>query len=212
MTPADLLSQAPAPAAYAILSLALLIESNLLFGVFVPTLTLMVTAGALAGSGHLSLPVVLVVAAASVVTADVISFNTGRFLGPRLRTNRMGRRVSTASWQRTEAVMARHGGRAVFVARFIPLLRTLVPHLAGATRLPYRRIAPYSVTAATVWAFVEAGAGYGAAHSLHRIAAAGTPALIAAALAGVLATAIVVVLRARRRAAATSRAASVTSG
>ncbi|MFY1681901.1 DedA family protein [Micromonospora sp. WMMD730] len=193
-TLADVLGGVPAPAAYALLAAALLIESNLLFGVFVPTLTVMVTAGALAGAGHLDLPVVVAVAAGSVVTADLIGYGVGRRLGGRLRTSRIGRTISPAAWTRSESVMHRHGGRAVAVARFVPLLRTLVPHLAGATGVPYRRIAPYSVGAAVTWACVEAGGGYLAAHSIHRMS---TPVTVTA-LAVVGVGALVVAARRRR--------------
>ncbi|MFD8380961.1 DedA family protein [Streptomyces sp. NPDC059679] len=60
-------------------------------------------------------------------------------------------------------MMARHGGHAVLLTRFLPVLRTLTPHLAGAARLPYHRIAPYSAVAAPLWATAEAGTGYAAA-------------------------------------------------
>ncbi|MBM7086338.1 MULTISPECIES: DedA family protein [Micromonospora] len=191
---ADVLGGVPAPAAYTLLAAALLIESNLLFGVFVPTLTLMVTAGALAGAGHLDLPVVVAVAAGSVVTADLIGYAVGSRLGGRLRTNRIGRMISAVAWARAESVMHRHGGRAVAVARFVPLLRTLVPHLAGATGVPYRRIAPYSVGAAVTWACVEAGGGYLAAHSIHWMS---TPVMVAV-LAVIGIGALVVAARRRR--------------
>lgn len=76
--------------------------------------------------------------------------------------------------------MARHDGHAVFLARFLPVLRTLTPHLAGAARLPYRRIAPYSAVAAPLWATAEAGTGYAAAASAQRAVALGAPALAVA--------------------------------
>lgn len=100
-----------------------------------------------------------------MVAGDFLAHRTGRYLGDRLRAGRMGRRVPDAAWGRAETLMTRHGGRAVFVARFLPVVRTLAPHSAGATRLPYRRIAPYSVVAACLWAAVEAGVGYAAATS-----------------------------------------------
>jgi len=196
---AEALGQVPPVAAYGIVVLALLAESNLVIGVFVPTLTLMMTAGALAQTGYLHFPVLVVVAAAAVVVADLISYRTGLLLGGRLRTNRLGRRISATAWDRADTVMARHGGRAVFPARFVPLLRTLVPHFAGATGVPYRRVAPYSVAAASVWAVLEAGAGYAAAHSVHRFMTLGAPAVVAAALLGAGVFAVVRRLRARGR-------------
>ncbi|MGQ4389291.1 DedA family protein, partial [Streptomyces sp. SAS_270] len=82
-----------------------------------------------------------------------------------------------ATWRRAETLMNRHGGRAVLLARFLPVARTLAPHFAGATRLPYRRIAPHSVVAACLWAAAEAGVGYAAASSLQRMLILGGPAL-----------------------------------
>ncbi|MFD4027227.1 DedA family protein [Streptomyces sp. NPDC058576] len=77
--------------------------------------------------------------------------------------------------------MARCGGQAVFLSRFVPVVRTLTPHLAGATHLPYRRIAPYSLLAAPLWAGAEATIGYVAAASLQHIITYGGPALAAGA-------------------------------
>ncbi|MFJ3501680.1 DedA family protein [Streptomyces sp. NPDC090135] len=128
--------------AYAIVALAILAESVLLVGAFVPTLTLLLTAGALARTGQLSLPLLIATAAPAVIAGDFLAYRTGRALGPSLRTGRLGRRLPAAAWRRTETLMARCGGHAVFLARFLPVMRSLVPHLAGATCLPYHRIAP----------------------------------------------------------------------
>jgi len=92
-----------------------------------PTLTLLLTAGALARTGHISLPLIIAVAAGAVVAGDFLAHRTGRFLADRLRTGWASRRVPPAVWARAEALMARHGGRAVFLARFIPVVRTLAP-------------------------------------------------------------------------------------
>ncbi|WP_395571933.1 DedA family protein [Streptomyces sp. BK79] len=93
--------------------------------------------------------------------------------------------------------MARRGGQAVFLTRFVPVVRTLAPHLAGATRTPYRRIAPYSLLAAPLWAGAEAGVGYAAATSVQHTIAVGGPAL--AITVSVTAAAILTVARIRRR-------------
>ncbi|MDH6221955.1 DedA family protein [Streptomyces pseudovenezuelae] len=178
----DILGHLPPAAAYAVVAAAVLAESILLIGAFVPTLTLLLTAGALARTGQVNLFLVIATAAGTVVAGDFLAHRTGRFLGDRLRAGRMGRRVPDAPWGRAETLMTRHGGRAVFVARFLPVVRTLAPHSAGATRVPYRRIAPYSVVAACVWATAEAGVGYAAATSLQRVLTLGGPALALVAL------------------------------
>ncbi|GAV39721.1 DedA family protein [Streptomyces acidiscabies] len=179
--------------AYPLLALAVLAESVLVIGAFVPTLTLMLTAGALSRTGHLSLPVVIAVAAGAVVTGDFLAHRTGRFLGPRMSN------VPQTARRRAESLMTRFGGRAVLLCRFLPVLRTITPYLAGATGLPYRRIAPYSAVAACVWAGAEAGVGYAAAESLVRLLTLGGP-----ALALVVLTVLGVTLVWRRRRTASS--------
>ncbi|MEU9448804.1 VTT domain-containing protein [Streptomyces sp. NPDC048277] len=181
----DILDHLSPVAAYAVVAAAVLAESVLLVGAFVPTLTLLLTAGALARGGHISLFLVIAIAASAVVVGDFAGYRTGRFLGERLRVDGIGGRVPEAAWRRAETLMTRHGGRAVLLARFVPVVRTLAPHFAGATRLPYRRIAPYSVVAAGLWATAEAGAGYAAATSLQRILTLGGPAIALVVLTAV---------------------------
>ncbi|WP_328747106.1 DedA family protein [Streptomyces sp. NBC_00285] len=178
----DILGHISPASAYAVVAAAVLAESILLVGAFIPTLTLLLTAGAMARTGPLSLPFVIAAAAGAVVAGDFLAHRTGRFLGARLRGGRIGRRIPDAAWHQAETLMTRHGGRAVFLARFLPVVRTLAPHSAGVTRLPYRHIAPYSVVAACVWATAEAGVGYAAATSLQRVLTLGGPALALVAL------------------------------
>ncbi|MFB4424694.1 DedA family protein [Streptomyces sp. QL37] len=192
-----LIGHVPAPAAYAILAAAVLVESVLLLGAFIPTLTLLLAAGALARAGDLNLVLVIATATSAVVAGDAFGHRTGHLLGSRLRTGRLGRRIPAAAWQRAEALMARRGGQAVFLSRFVPVVRTLTPHLAGATRLPYRRIAPYSLLAAPLWAGAEATTGYVAATSLQHVITYGGPAL--AATAAVITATVLAGSKIRRR-------------
>ncbi|GHG29209.1 MULTISPECIES: DedA family protein [Streptomyces] len=178
----DTLAHIPAPAAYALLAAVVFAESVLLAGTLAPTLALLLTAGALAHTGHLDLPLVITVSTIAAIAGDLLAHSTGRLLGDRLRTGRLGRRVPAPAWHRAESLMARRGGQAVLLSRFVPVLRTLTPHLAGATRLPYRHIALYSALAAPAWAAAEAGAGYAAADSIGRLLTFGGPALALAAL------------------------------
>ncbi|MEW5625421.1 DedA family protein [Streptomyces hydrogenans] len=209
-----LIDHVPGPAAYAVLAAAVLAESVLLVGAFIPTLTLLLASGALARAGDLNLALVIVTAASAVVVGDALGHRTGQLLGSRLRTGRLGRRIPAAAWQRAQTLMARCGGQAVFLARFVPVMRTLIPHLAGATRLPYRRIAPYSLIAAPLWAGAEATAGYATAGSLRWIITYGGPSLAAAATLAVAAASIGITIRRRARArdASTGRLAALPHG
>ncbi|GGR73829.1 hypothetical protein GCM10010269_11000 [Streptomyces humidus] len=191
----DLLGHLPPVAVYAVVATAAPAESVLRVGAFIPTLTLLLTAGALARTGHTSLPLIIAVAAGAVVAGDFRAHRTGRLLADRLRTGRAGRRIPPAVWARAETLMARHGGRAVFLARFLPVVRGLAPHCAGAAHLPYHRIAPFSVTAACVWATTEASVGYAAASSLQHVLTLAGP---AAAVLVLTATAAVLAVRRSR--------------
>ncbi|MGP3989563.1 DedA family protein [Streptomyces sp. 3N207] len=196
----DALGQAPPAAAYALLATAVLAESVLLVGAFVPTLTLLLTAGALARTEQLGLLTVIAVAACAAMVGDFLAHRTGCLLGDRLRTSRLARRIPAGAWRRAEALMAGHGGRAVFCSRFVPVLRTLTPHVAGATRVPYQRIAPYSAVATPLWAAAEAGAGFTAASAQRALTLAGPAltAVLATALAAIVLVRAVSRLRLRR--------------
>jgi membrane-associated protein len=182
------LGQVPPGAAYGIVTSAVLAESVLLIGAFVPTLTLLLTAGALARTTSLDLSLVIAAAVCAVVAGDFLAHRTGGVLGERLRNGRLACRIPATAWLRAESLTARYGGQAVFLSRFLPVIRTLTPHLTGATRLPYHRIAPYSVTAASLWATGETTLGYAAATSLQRALALGPllAALVVTAAGGAL--------------------------
>ncbi|MFF8785179.1 DedA family protein [Streptomyces sp. NPDC015125] len=172
---AGLLSQIPPATAYTVLATAIIAESILLVGAIIPTLPLMLTAGALARTGSMNLPSVIAVAAGAVVIGDALGHRTGHLLGNRLRTGKLGRRIPASAWQRAENLMNKRAGQTLLIFRFVPVMRTLAPHLAGIVGLPYRHIAPYSALASVAWASAEGGAGYTAAFSIQHISVIGGP-------------------------------------
>lgn len=192
----QVLLQLPPPAVYGAVAAVVLAESVLLLSAFAPSLTTLLIAGFLARSGTVQLPLVIATAVTAVLVGDLLAQRTGRALGPRLGTGRIGRRVPRAMLTRTYGLLARRGGAAVLVCRFMPVVRTLAPHLAGAAGLRYRRIAPYSLVAAVLWASAESVTGYEVGASYTRLTSLG-PMLGAAA--AVLVGAAVLVLRRRAR-------------
>ncbi|TDC10601.1 DedA family protein [Streptomyces sp. 8K308] len=203
----DLLGDVPPAPAYLLLAAIVFAESILLIGAFVPTLTTMLTAGALSRAETLDLALVILVAVAAVVCGDALGHRTGRTLGARLYTGRLGRRVPAAAWRRARGLAERRGGQAVFICRFLPVARTVAPYLVGAGGLPYRRMAPYSVLAAVLWATAEAVAGYLAAESLDRVISWGSRGvLLLSSLAALVAA--VIALRHWRRCALRRHAVS----
>ncbi|MFE3884873.1 DedA family protein [Streptomyces lydicus] len=170
-----LLGQIPSAAAYTVLAAAIIAESVLLVGAVIPTLALMLTAGALARTGSMNLVWVIAVAAGAVMIGDALGHRTGHLLGNRLRTGKLGRRIPASAWQRAETLMNKRAGQTLLIFRFVPVMRTLTPHLAGVVGLPYRHIAPYSALASVAWASAESGAGYTAAFSLQHFSVIGGP-------------------------------------
>lgn len=211
-SPADLLTGLPPIAAYSVIAGLVGAESVLLVGAFVPTLTLLWGAGVLARTGTLDLPVVIGSAAVAVVLGDLQAYRTGRRLGPGLRRSALGRRVPAVAWDRAWSLIRRRGGPALFVCRFVPVVRTVAPYLTGMTATPYRRLAPYSVTAGVAWACLEAGTGYLAADSYERLAARPDGHLVAGAVAGAALAAVTVGLWSRRGRRAAQPAAGPVPG
>lgn len=108
----------------------------LLLGTFAPTLALLLTAGAMARTGAVHLLPVIVAATAAAVAGDRLAHWSGHLLGERLRTGGLGRRIPAGAWQQAETLMTRHAGRSVFLGRFLPMVRTLTPHLVAPPACP----------------------------------------------------------------------------
>ncbi|QKE83167.1 hypothetical protein HL663_03820 [Arthrobacter sp. NEB 688] len=156
----ELVRDLPPVAVHLVVVLVVGGESALLVGTVLPSLSVVLAAGALAAAGVLHVGVLLPSLVLAVVVGDQLGLATGRVLGPRLRTSRLGRRVGPAVWDRAEGVLAAHGALAVLVARFVPVARTLVPHLAGAAGVSRARVAAASAVAGSLWAGAEVAAGY----------------------------------------------------
>ena len=197
---ANLLLHLPPPAIYLAIIAIVLAESVLLLSAFAPTFSTLLASGFLARVGTVQLALVIVSAVGAVVAGDLLAQRTGRRLGPRLSTGRLGRRIPSGVLGRTYGLLARRGGAAVFFCRFLPVVRTLAPHLAGSAGLRYRQLAPYSLVAGAVWASAEAGTGYLVGAAYPQVTAASAPVLGAAA-ALLLVLAAVLLLRRTTRAA-----------
>lgn len=136
-------------------------EPAALAGLVIPGEAALPPGGFLASAGRVSQPAVIVAAAAGAIAGDSSGYEIGRRSGPAPRRGRAGQQAGEARWAPTEAYLARRAGRAVFFGRRIGLARTLVPALAGMSRLPYRTFLPWNVAGGMTWAptVVLAGAG-----------------------------------------------------
>ena len=159
----DLLRSWPAPVMLSGAAVFALAESGLGVGMLVPGETVVLVLGAALGESPLIVALFVVVALAGSA-GDHIGYALGRRYGTRLRETRVVRRLGQENWDRANHALRRHGARAVFLTRLIPVVRTLTPAAAGVAAVPYRRFLPASLTGAFLWSatFTFTGAAAGA--------------------------------------------------
>ncbi|MDQ6726242.1 MAG: VTT domain-containing protein [Actinomycetota bacterium] len=139
--------------AFGMLGLFLIVfaESGLLIGFFLPGDSLLFTAGLLAYRGVLNLPVVVVVAVVAAVAGDQAGYFIGRKAGPALFTRPNSRFFRQRNLERAHAYFEKGGPRTVVIARFLPVIRTFTPLVAGVARMRYRRFVAFNVVGGTLW-------------------------------------------------------------
>ncbi len=163
------LANLASPWAYVLVGALALLEASAFVGLVVPGETALLVGGFVAYQGRADLWLMMAVAAIGAIVGDSIGYEVGRHLGPALRRSRLGRRVGEQRWARAEAYVERRGGRAVFLGRFVGVLRALVPTLAGVSRMPYRRFVAWNAAGGLVWAPTFVAAGYLAGGSYRRV-------------------------------------------
>ncbi len=150
---------------YAILFLIVFAETGLVVTPFLPGDSLLFAAGALAASGALDPGGVVLLLITAAILGDAVNYAIGRVVGTRIihlsQTDpRWGRWVQPAYVARAHQFFERHGGKAIVLARFMPIVRTFVPFVAGVAEMRYPAFALYNVTGAVTWVGVCVGAGY----------------------------------------------------
>ncbi|MCM0675645.1 DedA family protein [Micromonospora phytophila] len=154
---------------YVIAAMIVAGETAVIFGLLVPGEATLLLVGFLAYAGTLRLAPALLVMVVAAVIGDTLAFRSGRRYGPRLRAGRLGARVGPQRWSRADAMLGRLGGRGVLTARWVAFARTLVPRLAGAAGMPYRRFAPWNLAGAVTWVGASVLAGYLAGESYETV-------------------------------------------
>lgn len=129
---------------------AVMLETSVLVGLVVPGDTIVIVAGTAVASPLegvlLGIAVVL-----GALAGESIGFWLGRFLGPKIRHSRLGRRIGEENWARSERYLRRRGGPAIFISRFLPVLHSLVPLTVGMSGFPYRRFLAWTIPACVIW-------------------------------------------------------------
>lgn len=144
-------------------------ETGLLIGFFLPGDSLLVTAGVFCTSanpaGHPLLNILWLNVAVGIaaVVGDQVGFYIGRTTGPRLFTRENSLLFNKKHLVRTHEFYERHGGKTIIIARFMPIIRTFAPVVAGVGAMNYRRFVSYNVFGGIGWVVSMTGIGYGLA-------------------------------------------------
>jgi membrane-associated protein len=147
---------------YALLFAIVFLETGVVVTPFLPGDSLLFACGALAATGSLSLPALFALLAAAAILGDSANYAIGKAVGPRAFTGTI-RFLRHEHLVRTQEFYERHGGKTIFLARFVPIIRTFAPFVAGIGSMSYGRFLAYNVVGGATWvgACLLAGLAFG---------------------------------------------------
>jgi membrane-associated protein len=147
---------------YAILFAIVFAETGLVVTPFLPGDSLLFAAGALANQGGLSIPLMMALLFVAAVIGDAVNYHIGKAIGPPAFSGRF-RFLKKSHLEKTQQFFEKHGGKAIIYARFVPIVRTFAPFVAGIGTMSYGRFLAYNFIGAFLWVvgFVGAGAIFG---------------------------------------------------
>lgn len=137
---------------YAILFLIIFAETGFVVTPFLPGDSLIFAAGALAvGSNGMNLPILLVIMPVAAIVGDACNYAIGKKLGGRLLERPDGRFIKKAHIEETQAFYAKHGGKTIILARFVPFVRTFAPFVAGVGHMEYKTFGFFNIIGGLIW-------------------------------------------------------------
>ncbi|MFW0855426.1 DedA family protein [Cronobacter dublinensis] len=147
---------------YAILFLILFCETGLVVTPFLPGDSLLFVAGALSAlpSNDLNVHLMVTLMVIAAILGDAVNYTIGRLFGAKLFSNPDSRIFRQSYLDKTHAFYERHGGKTIILARFVPIVRTFAPFVAGMGHMSYRHFALFNVVGALLWVLLFTYAGY----------------------------------------------------
>ncbi|HTT39218.1 MAG TPA: DedA family protein [Burkholderiales bacterium] len=148
------------PWVYLLLFLIVFCETGLVVAPFLPGDSLLFVAGTVSGAGAMNVHVLALVLTLAAVAGDSLNYAIGWWIGPRIFRRADSWFLKQAYLERTHRFFERFGGRTIVIARFVPIVRTYAPFVAGVGQMSYRRFAAFNVSGALLWVGVILYAGY----------------------------------------------------
>lgn len=145
---------------YAIVAIVVFCETGLVVTPFLPGDSLLFALGTLAARGDLNIWYVMGILFGAVLLGDNVNYWVGRRIGPALFSGRSIRWLNQEHLHETQEFYKRHGGKTVIMARFVPIVRTFAPFVAGIGAMRYGQFLAYSLVGSFLWIVVACGAGY----------------------------------------------------
>ncbi len=145
---------------YALLFAIVFCETGLVVTPFLPGDSLLFVVGALAAAGGMDITAVMTVLICAALCGDNVNYAVGRWAGPRVFHYKESRWFNPKHLERAHAFYDKHGGKTIIIARFMPIVRTYVPFVAGVAAMPYTRYLAFCVVGALVWVLSLCLAGY----------------------------------------------------
>lgn len=147
-------------AGYVGLTAIIFTETGLLFGFFLPGDSLLVTAGLFASQGKLDVYQLGALLTVAAILGDSVGYAIGKATGPRIFSKPDSLLFNRKHLIRAEQFYQKHGGKTIIIARFMPIVRTFAPVVAGAGRMDYRRFITYNVVGGVLWVWSMLFTGY----------------------------------------------------
>jgi membrane-associated protein len=145
---------------YAILFVVIFIETGFVVMPFLPGDSLLFAAGTFAALGALKIGWLIALLAAAAIIGDTVNYWIGHFLGPKVFSKEKARFFKKEHLDRTHAFFEKYGGKTIIIARFVPIVRSFAPLVAGIGRMSYGKFIAYNVIGGVGWVVLLTGAGY----------------------------------------------------
>jgi len=145
---------------YALLFAIIFCETGLIVTPFLPGDSLLFAVGALAGKQLIQVEIVTPLLLVAAILGDAVNYSIGKWMGPKVFHLESSRFFNKAHLMKAHEFYEKYGGRAIILARFVPIVRTFAPFVAGVGSMTYSKFALYNVTGALLWVGLFLGGGY----------------------------------------------------